>query len=181
MISLSPLLLELLAAAKLAQRPEFADTLREAGLAARALPLWGFAAVQPGFDHYEPDPDGRFALITGAFEDGQLIDLVATSLVTLAMRRRHGDAVLLGADMIERARENGRPLLVHADAWSWLRGGCLGVVILDFSRAAPLLANVPGLICQTPMLAARLKQAFERPLPMPPMFCPNAKEFTDVS
>jgi hypothetical protein len=46
MISLSPLLLELLAAAKLAQAPEFAATLRAAGLAGRALPLWGFASVE---------------------------------------------------------------------------------------------------------------------------------------
>jgi hypothetical protein len=178
---LSPLLQELLAAARLAQRPELADTLRALGLAGRALPLWGLAAVDAGRDHYAPHPDGRFALITGAFEHGELVDLVATSLATRAMRRRVGDAVLLGADRIEHARELGRPLPVFADAWSWLCGGCLGIVILDFSRVALLLRDVPALSVQTDALAVRLKQAFECPLPLPPMFVPSAKEFADVA
>jgi hypothetical protein len=89
--------------------------------------------------------------------------------------------VLLGADRIEHARELGRPLPVFADAWSWLCGGCLGIVILDFSRVALLLRDVPALSVQTDALAVRLKQAFECPLPLPPMFVPSAKEFADVA
>src|SRR5262249_38822639 len=112
---MSPLLHELTAAARLAGRPELAGALRACGLAGRALPLWGFTAVEPGPEFYQPIPDGRFALITGAFEDGLLVDLVATSLATRAMRRRLGEAVLLGGERIGQARETGRPLLVFAD------------------------------------------------------------------
>ena len=55
---------------------------------------------------------------------------------------------------------------MFADAWSWLRAGCLGIVILDASRVALLLRDVPALSVQTDALAIRLKQAFERPLPI---------------
>jgi hypothetical protein len=183
---MSPLLHELTAAARLAGRPELAGALAGLGLTGRALPLWGFAAVEPGREFYQPIPDGppssgKFALITAAFEDGLLVDLVATSLATRAMCRRLGEAALLGGERIGQAREAGRPLLVFADAWSWLCAGCLGIVILDFSRVGLLLSDLSAIGCQTPELASRVKRACERPMPVPFLFVPATKESADAS
>jgi hypothetical protein len=100
----STLLQELVASARLARRAELAGTLAVCGLAGRALPLWGFAAVEAGPHHYEPHPAGKVALITGAFEDGLLVDLVATSLATRAMRRRRGEAALQGEPLAARLK-----------------------------------------------------------------------------
>lgn len=167
---------ELNDAARFAQRPDLADDVRACGLSGRALPLWGLAAVETGPCFYEPNPHGTFALITAAFDEaGGLVDLVATSLASRAMRRRQGEAVVLGRPMIEQARALGEPLCVFADGLSWLRAGCLGIVILDFDRVGPLLDDVAGFAVQHDLLAARLKRVLERPRPIAPLFVP-AKE-----
>lgn len=111
--------------------------------------------------------------IVGAYEDGVLVDLVATSLDTRAMRTRLGIARLLGEETIERARRLDRPVLIFNDPLAWLCSHCCGVVIVDWRCAPFRLADVPGLVCQSEMLARRLKRAFDNPQPLPPLFVPQ--------
>lgn len=173
---------ELLGAYCLAREPAVAQGLRDIGVAPPAWPLWGIGAVSAGPRHYQPDPDGTCALIAGAYEDGALVDLVATSVTSLAMRCRRGDARLLGFDIIERAREHDCPLIVFDNACAWARHRGLGVVIVDWNRGPELLRDVPRLLCKSPAMALRLKRAFERPRPYPEILVPQqSKESRHVA
>ncbi len=150
--------------------------LGRAGLRFAGRRLWGLATVTADDRFYEPDPEGRFAIIAGAFEEGRLIDLVAMSVATRAMRRRRGETALLGSEAIEFARETERPLRVFSHPLSWVRNRCHGVVVLDWRLAPYLLADLPAITCDSPLLAARLQQAFDRPIPAPTIFVPQSME-----
>jgi len=62
---------------------------------------------------------------------------------------------------------------VFDDVFTWLRGGCRGVVVLDFETAPRLLRDVPSLHCESRVTADRLIEAFEWPLPYPPVLLSN--------
>jgi hypothetical protein len=100
------------------------------------------------------------ALIQCVYQQGGLIDLVATSLETRAMRCRRGLGTLLGEDRLENALQYGKPLAVFADGLAWLAAGRTGVVILDWNDGPLLLADAPALLCESEALALRLHQAF---------------------
>jgi hypothetical protein len=170
MLSCSLLQDELDTAARFAARPELAPVLADMRLDRAGLPPWGIAHVAADKVFYEPDPDGKPAIIVGAFEQGELIDLVATSLDTRAMRRRCGEARLLGMDWIERARDLAKPLSLFNDAFAWLAGDGCGAVVLDWRAAPRELADLRGLLCQSEALARRVTQAFARPVPLPPLY-----------
>jgi hypothetical protein len=171
----SPLLRELLQAARLARAPAFAEILLTAGWTSLGCPMWGIDAVSAGDTFYQPDENGQVAAILPAFEGPHLVDLVACSFATREMRTRRGIAQVLGHDWIEDACLGLQPLAVYADALSWLRNKCRGVVVIDWTAAPRLLRDVPALHCESEAVAAALTQAFERPSPYPPILVRNGE------
>jgi hypothetical protein len=170
--AVSGLLGELIEASRARIRPAIARLLPRA-LASGARPCWGLALVEVDAHFYEPSRGhGALALIAGAWDGRHLIDLVATSARTRAMRRRTGEAALLNDRAVDLARDAHRPLRLHEDGYAWLAARCHGAVVLDWPRAVPRLAEAPGLVCDSEALARRVLRAFERPLPLPPLFAP---------
>ena len=160
----------------MAQQSAFAEGLRELGLTGIPVPMWGLATVIAGPEFYEPDEGGTLAAIVPAFERSGLVDLVACSFVSREMRTRKGIASVLGHEWIERAVNNMDALTVFDDAFTWLRGRCRGVVVIDWNDAPRLLREVPQLKCQSRRTADLLAEAFERPLPYPPILLPTEKD-----
>ncbi len=169
----SPLLRELVKASQMAQQNAFARSLREFGLAHLKVPLWGIAKVSTGPEFYQPDEGGSWAAIVPAFEEGRIVDLVACSFATLQMRTRKGVASVLGHEWIDHAKLGLEPLKVFDDVFGWLYGHGRGVVVLDWKDAPRLLRDVPSLHCESRETADRLIEAFEWPLPYPPVLVSN--------
>ncbi len=166
------LLGELIEASRTRRRAAIAHLLPRP-LASGARPCWGLALVEVDAHFYEPSRGpGALALIAGAWDGRDLIDLVATSTRTRAMRRRTGAAALLNDRAVDLARDAHRPLRLYEDGYAWLAARCHGAVVLDWPRAVPRLAEAPGLVCDSEALARRVMRAFERPLPLPPLFAP---------
>src|SRR5688572_14793349 len=94
------LLQELQRAGRLAERPELEPVRKTSALPSTLGTRRGFDRVVAGPSFYEPADEGRWALITAAYDDGELVDLAATSLRTRAMRRRTGLAQVLGEPWI---------------------------------------------------------------------------------
>src|SRR6476659_6924230 len=109
---MKPIFHELLLAWRLARSPAMESVLARAGLGELpASPHWGIDWVEPDGPLYRPAAQGGLvAAILPARLDGPLIDLVATSLETRAMRRRQGLAMVLGDEQIALAQDNGTPL-----------------------------------------------------------------------
>jgi len=117
---------------------------------------------------------GHYCLITPAYENGALVDLVATHCRSLNSRTRRGVADVLGADWLDVARDSGESVRVFANPVEWVQRGCAGTVILDW-RTAPLdMLDVPGAACSTVELAARLDDAFRSYAPR--LFVANKRE-----
>jgi hypothetical protein len=160
----------------MAQQSAFDEGLRELGLTDIPVPMWGIAAVIAGPQFYEPDEGGTLAAIVPAFERSGLVDLVACSFLSREMRSRKGIASVLGHEWIARAVDTMDALTVFDDAFTWLRGLCRGVVVIDWNDAPRLLREVPQLRCQSRRTADLLADAFERPLPYPPILLPTEKD-----
>jgi hypothetical protein len=149
--------------------------LRSAGiddlLALPDYPPWGLEWVSVGEEFYQPEPypDGIGALILPAIEIFSVVDLVAVSLETGAVRTRYGIADYIGDPALFHRSQDSEPVPVFEDALSWLRGGGDGIFILDWTRIHVPLQGLPGLVCQTPALAQRIKRAFELATPCPPL------------
>lgn len=160
--------------------PKFAEVIAGMGFTDEDVPPWGIECVCADSVFYEPMPDGKPAVIAAAVEQGELIDLVAVSLETWAMRRRLGTARVLGADSIEDARFFHRPLTLFTDVAGWLAGHGRGAVILDWRAAPRELADLDAVLCQSEALAARVTRAFAQPVPLPPLYFlgshPSSKE-----
>lgn len=174
------LLRELIAASRLAEHPDFAAELARCGIGARG-PVFGLATVETDGRFYAPCPEGKLALINGVWEeDGGLIDLVATSVRSRAMRRRRGEGRFIGGDAIERARWSSQSLHLYTDAWSWMHHGCAGAVVLDWSGAVYAFHDIAGIVCESELLCARLKRAYHLPVEPPPIFVPLRTSDTSV-
>jgi hypothetical protein len=126
-------------------------------------PPWDLEWVSVGEAFYQPEPypDGIGAVIVPAIEALHLVDLVAVSLKTGAVRTRYGIADYIGHNALLRRADDGEPVPVFEDALSWLRGGGDGIFIVDWTAIHMHLRGLPGLVCQTPALAQRIKRAFE--------------------
>lgn len=154
------LLQELQRAGRLAERPELEPVRKTSALPSTRGTLWGFDRVIAGGHFYEPAEEGRWALITAAYEGGELVDLVATSLRTRAMRRRTGMAHVLGAPWIGVAEQSHIHLSLRESALRWWASGFFGAVILDWAFAPALLGGVPAVACESRGLAERVRRAF---------------------
>ncbi len=180
---MKPLMRELISAQSLALSPVMAPILAQAGLDEHTPRYWGIDWVEVGDDLYRPLAEGgRAAAIIGVWQEGGLIDLLATSLESRAMRRRKGLATLLGEEQVDVSLQSGKPLAVFTDGVSWHAHGGKGVVILDWRLGDDQLFAVPSFSCQTEELALRLKRLLDdgwhRP---PPIFVPTAKERRDAA
>lgn len=170
------LLPELIDAYRFARRRQYRADLLRAGLTFGDDYLWGLARIEIDAHFYQPQPDGRLALIVGAFEAGMLIDLVAISYRTFGLRTRRGDADLLGHDALESARWARTPLHLYESAWSWLRAGRRGATVINWNAVPGLLSDVAEIRCETRALADKVDAAFARPVPRPPLFVLSKKE-----
>ena len=152
-----------------------AKELRPAGLydllTVPGTPPWGLAWVSVGEEFYQPEPfpDGIPALIVPAIEALHVVDLVAVSFETGALRTRYGIADYVGYNAILHRSADNEPVPVFEDALSWLKGGGDGIFIVDWTAIHTHLRGLPGLVCQTPALAQRIKRAFEQAIPCPPL------------
>ena len=75
------------------------------------------------------------------------------------MALRIGAGRLLGMVWYQRAVVHGETLIVHRDALAWLHRGALGVVLVNWRAALPLLYNVQRILCDCEALAGRLQSA----------------------
>ena len=152
------------------------------GEALMCCPGWGLDLVIPGAEFYEPCPSGDLAFIVGAFKGGELIDLIATS-ESFGLRARRGEARVLGDDHLQDALWSRRTALkLYETALSWLRNGRDGTVILDWRHAPFMLEGVAAIVCETPLLAGRIRTAFARAMTPPPLFVRSSTpEASDAS
>jgi hypothetical protein len=167
------LLHELYTARRLARASASAPFLRTAGLidllALPEYPPWGIEWVSAGEEFFQPDRYGTPALILPAIENFSVIDLVAVSFDTGAVRTRYGIAEYLGFNESDNRALDGEAVPVFEDAASWLRGGGDGIFIVDWTQIVMHLRSLPALVCQTAALAERIKRAFEQAIPCPPL------------
>ena len=180
---MNPLMRELISAQGLASSPVMAPILAQAGLDGDPRRWWGVDWVEVANGGYRPVAEGgRAAAIIGVWRHGGLLDLLATSLETRAMRRRKNLASILGEENVDVSLKSGKPLEVCVDGVSWLARGRKGVVILDWDQADCCLRDVPSFSCQTDELALRLKRLFDGGWGLrPPIFVPTAKERRDAA
>jgi hypothetical protein len=167
---------ELLMADRQRRNPALAPSLEAMGLGHMRLP-WGFAhIVREGRTHRPADLGemGTAAVIVPATMDGALVDLVADDLTTGAISTRLDVANVIGADWIERARSAGAPLYIFSTVSRWLRGGGIGVVVVDWKHIASELDGIAAILC-SPEIAGRLQRATARSIPRPFVAVPNAK------
>lgn len=167
----SPTLLrELEEATLLARTPTFADSLKSVGLASFEVEGFGIARVLADEEFYEPHEDGDPVIIVPAVEQGEIVDLVACAFHSRQMRTRCGIARLLGLDHVfNQTFFADEQVEVFADAIAWLKGGRKGVVVIDWQVGHWPLRDLPALRCADPATATRLRDAFVRPAPYPPI------------
>jgi hypothetical protein len=166
----SALFRELLAAHKVARSPELAAALRACGLPIDGASTWGVAFVEIDEHNYAPAAGGKPAIIVPLFEDGALLDLVATGLETRSTRTRAGIATVLGREWLDRAKDTETTVRLFADPIEWLRNSCRGAVIVDWRSARFALSDVPGIACENELLAERVKRAMQQPVHLPKLF-----------
>jgi hypothetical protein len=170
--AISPLLCELARVyRRLLQHAELCAAAEALGLFNAGLPI-GWDLVEPlqGGDHYAPHADGQPAFIVPVFENGKLVDLTATSLMTRRTLTRDGMACILGRDAIDRAMVHQTYVFLFQDPFAWLRNRGLGCVVLDWNAARFALSDLPGIACANELLAKRVENALRRPLPVPQIF-----------
>jgi len=156
---------------------DIAPIVERSGLHTSRAPAWGFDRVVVEANTYRPalpGEGGASALIVPACEDGTIVDLVAQGLTSGRMLPRMGIAAVLGADEIEMAREDERPLLIFANALSWLRGGCRGAVIIDWQQAGYSLNGIEA-IHSPVLIAADIYKATRRCWPLPKIRVPEGE------
>lgn len=168
------LLRELLAARRTARLPELADALQACGLPIDTGPIWGVAFCEIDAHHYAPLEGGKPAVIAPHFENGVLLDLVATGLETRSTRTREGVATILGQEWIDHAKETETAVRLFADPIEWLRNGRRGAVVIDWRAARYALADVPGIACESDILAKLVERAMRQPVRLPQLFVREA-------
>ena len=161
----------------LAAGPPLLQRLRQLGVEQQTIARMGdrhffggtHRAIDVGDGLYSPSEDGAPHLILPVFEDCELVDLVAfTSDKPLAWLLRLGVGWSLGLlDGFERHSWQDEVKL-WASPLDWLRAGCDGLCILDWTAPEVLdLARLPNIRCQDKRLAMLLSEALSRPYQLP--------------
>jgi hypothetical protein len=172
---MSPFFPELLAARRTARLPELADALQACGLPVDGASTWGVGFVDIDPHHYAPTDGGKPAIIIPLFDDGVLLDLVATGLETRSTRTRAGIATMLGRQWIDHAKDTETAVRLFGDPIEWLRNGCRGAVVIDWRAARYELGDVPGIACEGELLAKRVENALRQPVRIPQLFVREAR------
>jgi hypothetical protein len=171
------LLEELIRASRQIGHPDLHPVLEDLGLLNVRVPSWGVDMVVPdtvaGYRPAAKGKGGRWAFIAPVYDEDGLADLVAESLKTGRLLRRYCFGTVLGAKAIEEAREFDEPLFVFHRPSSWLRGHCLGAVVLDWEQIGHEFNGVRKLFCHA-SLASRLHEATRRCWPRPTIALPTA-------
>ena len=165
---------ELASAVRVKHDPRVEPVLRAIALLTVRAPAWGLGWVMPEGDTYRPAAAGEMgpnALIVPAFEGGELIDLVAECFASRQLLPRTGAATMVGHEAVESARNLKKPLFVFDRPSAWLRGHCLGVVILDWNVGFEL-EGVLRIACKV-SLADKLYEATRRCWPRPIITIPT--------
>ena len=133
----------------------------------------GLATIKiTGAGRFEFTEDGLTAVIVPAYDTipgnldanaerhvEHLVDLVAVDLDRPERHwRRRGDALVLGADYLEIAGQEGAPLQVFRNPLTWLRSGGAGIAILDWNWVPDLLLGF-DVIAEDVELGERLEAA----------------------
>jgi hypothetical protein len=168
---MTPLFREYLASRRTGRHPELAPALQDCGLPAEGF---GVSFVEIDAHHYAPISGGKPAIIAPLFENGRLLDLVATGIEARSTRTRAGIATVLGQEWIDRAKDTETTVRLFADPIEWLRNEGRGAVVVDWRAARHALADVPGIACETEFLAAQVERAMRQPASLPKLFVREA-------
>lgn len=109
-------------------------------------------------------PRRRSVIVPARDESGDIIDLVALSLESGRVLTWRGCAAMLGAENVFAPRLDSEALLVHENAFEWLRSGRRGIVILDATIARWRLAE-ERLAVANAAFGRRLQDALALPGP----------------
>lgn len=122
----------------------------------------GFCASDGRF---EPDPHGVTWLVFP-----QLRDVVFWNPASGQLLDWNGKSFALGEDVIEEATTFaiGYSLNIFADPVSWLRSGCDGIVVMDWSQAFDRLRYAPRVAVEASILQKYQKSM--QPQRMPKVF-----------
>lgn len=138
--------------------------------------LHDIGALNAKFRHglWTEAQSGHRSIILPVMQTGELIDLVAFRLETpLTFFSHEGLAAVLGGDDLERAAYFAQPLTVFESPLDWLRARRRGIVVLDQARFWPLhLTGIPTLRCTSVEFGRRLREALQRPFPIPQIQVP---------
>jgi hypothetical protein len=167
---------ELLHAMQRARDPDSPRRVRQMlgvlGVSPKLISCWGVATVEtfgPGRAFYQPAEDGRWALIVGVVEAGDLIDLCAIDLETQHVGTRLGLGKALGLDDVDRCRWEGRALQLLDEPLAWLRNPVGSAFIIEWRVADFTLADLEPtkvtVLCSSLALAERVERAHPRPMP----------------
>lgn len=157
------------------------DHLLSLGVAPEALAALGARQAPFGVECIEtddagrwwPDPEGKRAMVVPVVERGELIDVVAyRTSQPVRWWWRVGCASLLGADVMERSVWPGDKLHVVGTPLAWIAAGGEACCILDWGLPdyeVAALRDQHELVCDTPILAGRLRKRLSQPRHVPPI------------
>jgi len=116
------------------------------------------------FSRYHIDADEAFILMA-LDRDGEPVDLVAWRAEPSGFLGSWlGHAAMLGAEQLDLPRL-GEPLRVYETPIEWLRDGREGVVVVDPSRAGPMLRDAGPIVVNSWIHKARLADMMTVKLP----------------
>lgn len=143
-----------------------------ANLECRGQAAWGVIRASAGEDGLFIPGEGALHLLLPVIMDGALIDLVAFRSGSPAdWMLRTGLGWALGMDRSLEPYTWGDTPTVHETPLDWLRAGCAGLCVLDWS--APELHSLKGiasLACATDGLASTLRRHLTRDPNLPEIF-----------
>jgi len=172
-------------------RQSHIDHIRSLGVTPAAVASLGHRQLPFGVERIDvddagrwwPDAEGKPALVVPVIEHGETIDIIAfRSSQPARWWWRIGCGSILGADVMERSVWPGDKLLVVGTPLAWIAAGGDACCILDWGlpdyEVAPL-RDQHELVCDSPILAARLRKRLAEPRKVPPISC--TKEFTHAA
>lgn len=144
-----------------------------ADLGTRQLPFGADCIGVDDSGRWWPDPEGTSAIVLPVVEHGEVIDIVAfRSSQPARWWWRAGCASMLGQDLLDRSVWPGDKLLVVGTPLAWIAAAGQACCILDWGlpdyEIAPL-RDRNELVCDTPLLAGRLRKRLAQPRRVPPI------------
>lgn len=145
-----------------------------ATLGLRQLPFGAMSISTDDAGRWWPDDDDGFpAIVVPVREYGETIDIIAFR--TTAPARwfwRLGCGTMLGADILHRGYWPGDKLHLVTTPIGWLAAAGEAVCILDWSlpdHELSSLRDYDELICDSPLLAQRIRKRLSQPRRVPPI------------